>query len=173
MPSRVVWMRRGSWGLPFREARFFFPGCGIRRSWTIRDGQASLEVLIVLILLIPLIFGAFALSRGVAIKSALDSGVAVAVRALSLDPTNWTFASNAVTMTVAQNVFGGSGLGPIHFEAYNSSGVQLFESTFDDLVLGDGFYIVAWVQYGPQVPLLPLAPITLRARHYGIVERAT
>ncbi|MBN2084860.1 MAG: hypothetical protein JW748_06505 [Anaerolineales bacterium] len=127
--------------------------------------------MIVLLLLIPLIFGAFALSRGVAIKSSLDSGVAVAVRALSLDPSNWTFASNAVTTTVAQNVFGGSGLGPIHFEAYNSSGAQLFESTFDDLVLGDGFYIVAWVVYSPQVPLLPLAPITLRARHYGIVER--
>ncbi|GEM_PF-3051554 len=173
MPSRAVGMSRGSLGRRFREARFFFPGSSVRRWRNLQRGQASLEVLIVLILLIPLIFGAYEISRGVAVKSSLDSGVGIAVRALSVDPTNWGFAANAVSNTVAQNVFGVSGLGPVNFEAYTSTGVRLYQADFAALVFGDGFYIEAWVQFSPEVPLLPLAPITLRARHYGIVERVT
>jgi hypothetical protein len=122
-------------------------------------------------ILIPLIFGAIELSRGVAVKSSLDSGVGLAVRALSVDPFNWSWAGTVVDKTVAQNVFGSAGLGPVNFEAYDSSGTRLNQLQFQALTYGAGFYIVAWVVYTPEIPLLPLSPITIRARHYGIIER--
>jgi hypothetical protein len=124
-------------------------------------------------ILIPLIFGAIELSRGVAVKSSLDSGVGLAVRALSVDPSNWGWSAGLVSTTVAQNVFGSAGLGTVHFEAYDSSGSWLSQAQFAALTYGAGFYIEAWVEYTPQIPLISLSPslITIRARHYGIIER--
>jgi len=173
MPSRMVGIIRRSRGLRYREARFSFPGCPARGLRKIQPGQASLEVLIVLIILIPLIFGAIELSRGVAIKSSLDSGVGLAVRALSVDPNNWGWSSTLVSTTVAQNVFGSAGLGTVNFRAYDSSGTQLDQTQFAALNYGAGFYIEAWVVYTPEIPLISLSPasITIRARHYGIIER--
>ena len=145
----------------------------LRGSRTLLRGQASLEILIVLIILIPLVFGAIELSRGVAVKAALDSGVGTAVRALSVDPTNWDWAANTVATTVAQNVFGSAGLGTVVFEAFDSSGTQLSRSEFALLVYGTPFHLEGSVQYTPQIPLLSLSPsyLTIRVRHYGIIER--
>jgi hypothetical protein len=174
MPSRAVWTSRVLQGLRFRGARFSFREGQSRGFRRIQPGQASLEILIVLLFLIPLIFGAIELSRGVAVKSSLDSGVGLAVRALSVDPSNWSWAGTVVDTTVAQNVFGTSGLGlPVNFRAYDSSGTQLSQAQFAALNYGAGFYIEAWVVYTPEIPLLPLTPasITIRARHYGIIER--
>ncbi len=50
-------------------------------------GQASVEALLVLMILGMLIFGGIELSQGVAVRQALDSGAGAAARALSLDPT--------------------------------------------------------------------------------------
>jgi Flp pilus assembly protein TadG len=173
MPSRAVRAGWLEWGRNWRESPVVSPRAHPRGFRFFRRGQASLEILIVLLFLIPLIFGAIELSRGVAVKSSLDSGVGLAVRALSVDPSNWAWAANTVTQTVAQNVFGNAGLGSIHFEAYDSSGTQLDSTQFAALTYGAGFYIEAWLEYTPQIPLLNLAPsfITLRARHYGIIER--
>ncbi|MGB7540261.1 MAG: TadE/TadG family type IV pilus assembly protein [Anaerolineales bacterium] len=171
MPSRTVGIIRRSRGLRFREAGFSFPGFPARGFRKIQSGQASLEVLIVLMILIPLIFGAIELSRGVAVKSSLDSGVGLAVRALSVDPSNWSWAAVAVSNTVAQNVFGSAGLDNFTFYAYDSSGTQLDQTQFAALTYGAGFYIEASVRYSPDIPLLSLSPITIRARHYGIIER--
>src|SRR4051812_48377542 len=52
-------------------------------------GQASVEALLVLVLMGLLIFGGIELSRGVAIRQALDSGAGASVRALALDPGQW------------------------------------------------------------------------------------
>jgi Flp pilus assembly protein TadG len=160
-------------GLRCREARFLLSGCVARRFRKFQSGQASLEILIVLIFLIPLIFGAIELSRGVAVKSSLDSGVGLAVRALSVDPNNWVWATNTVTQTVIHNVFGSAGLSNYTFTAYDSSDNPLSSAQFAALNYGAGFYIEATVRYTPQIPLLPLMPtfITIRARHYGIIER--
>jgi hypothetical protein len=49
-------------------------------------------------------FRGIELSRGVAIRQALDSGSGAAVRPLSLDPTQWSFAGNVVQQGVNQNV---------------------------------------------------------------------
>ncbi len=173
MPSRAVragWLERGrNW----RGSPIVSPRAHPRGFRFFRRGQASLEILIVLLFLIPLIFGAIELSRGVAVKSSLDSGVGLAVRALSVDPGAWDFARDAVINTMAQNVFGTAGLNNLTFRAYDSSGSELAQGDIAILTYGAGFYIEAAVDYTPQIPLLNLAPtfITLRARHYGIIER--
>jgi hypothetical protein len=173
MPGRMTDAKRKVQGLLFQEARFLFSGRLARRSRKFLSGQASLEILIVLIFLIPLIFGAIELSRGVAVKSSLDSGVGLAVRALSVDPNNWAWASGLVFTTMTQNVFGGAGLSNYTFTAYDSADNPLSSAQFAALNYGAGFYIEATVRYTPQIPLLDLTPayITIRARHYGIIER--
>jgi hypothetical protein len=132
-------------------------------------GQATLEILIVLLILIPLIFGGIELSRGVAVRAALDSGVGVAVRTLSIDPTQWDWSANVVATTVAQNVFGCTGC-TVHLAAYNSDGDQINEG-IGSLTYGEPFYLEGWVVFTPDIPLITLAPITIRVRHYGIIER--
>ncbi len=101
--------------------------------------------------------------------------MALAVRALSVDPYNWGWSSTLVSTTMAQNVFGDAGLDNFTFRAYDSSGTLLTPEQFAALSYGAGFYIEASVEYRPQIPLLDLTPappfITLKARHYGVIER--
>ncbi|TLN18929.1 hypothetical protein FDZ74_06470, partial [bacterium] len=59
----------------------------VNKSW--RAGQVAVEALLVVIIFALLIFGGIELSRGVAVRQALDSGTGAATRALSLDPTQW------------------------------------------------------------------------------------
>jgi hypothetical protein len=133
-------------------------------------GQAMLEILIVLIFLIPLIFGGIELSRGVAVRSALDSGVGVAVRGLAINPDQWVWAANVVAQTVQQNVFGSAGVGTAHLEAYNGAGGRI-DADIDLLSYGAPFYLEGWVEYTPQIPLMNLSTLTIRVRHYGVMER--
>jgi hypothetical protein len=151
----------------------------VRQSAILRNkfqrGQATLEILLVLIILIPLIFGGIELSRGVAVRAALDSGVGVAVRALSIDPTQWGWSANVVATTVAQNVFGSAGLGTVHLEAYDSADQLISDpgNNLQNLPYGTPFCLVGWVNYSPVIPLLTLSPgyIPIRVRHCGIIER--
>jgi hypothetical protein len=153
---------------PVRRA----PGRGFRRARRFQRGQAMLEILIVFIFLIPLIFGGIELSRGVAVRAALDSGVGVAARALAVDPTQWSWAGIVVTQTVEQNVFGMAGIGEPHLEAYDSAGVQI-DGDISLLSYGAPFYLVGWATYTPEIPLISLSPVsmTIRVRHYGVIER--
>jgi Flp pilus assembly protein TadG len=131
-----------------------------------------LEILIVMIFLIPLIFGGIELSRGVAVRAALDSGVGVAARALAIDPTQWDWAAAMVDATVQQNVLGTAGIGTVHLEAYNSAGAQI-DRDIRTLSYGAPFSLVGWATYTPEIPLISLSPpsMTIRVRHYGVIER--
>jgi len=60
------------------------------------------ELLLALLILVLVTYAGIELSRGVAIRQALDSGTAASVRALSLDPTQWTYSSNLVQQSVQQ-----------------------------------------------------------------------
>jgi hypothetical protein len=133
-------------------------------------GQATLEILIVLLILIPLIFGGIELSRGVAIRSALDSGVGIAARTLSIDPTQWDWSANLVATTVTNNILGCIAPCIVHLEAYTSSGTLINEG-ISSLSYGAPFYLVGWVVFSPEIPLLNPGPITIRVRHYGVIER--
>jgi Flp pilus assembly protein TadG len=145
---------------------------GGRRSRGLQRGQAMLEILIVMIFLVPLIFGGIELSRGVAVRAALDSGVGVAARALAIDPTQWSWAATVVDQTVQQNVLGTAGIGIVHLEAYDSAGTQI-DSSIQDLSYGAPFSLVGWVTYAPEIPLISLSPpsMTIRVRHFGVIER--
>jgi hypothetical protein len=137
-------------------------------------GQATLEILVVLLILIPLIFGGIELSRAVAVRGALDSGVGVMAQAISLDPSSnqWDWAAGVVQQTIDQNVFGTAGVDPLTLAASGSSGViDNPRENMKNLPFGAGFCLQGWVKYTPLVPLLPLAPITLRVQHCGVIQK--
>jgi len=142
-------------------------------------GQATLEILIVLLILIPLIFGGIELSRGVAVRAALDSGVGIMVQAISIDPSpsQWSWAATVVQQTVDQNVFGSAGLDPfVNLEAYDSSGSLITDplNTMQTLPYGAGFCLVGWENYAPMIPLvtLPLpGHLRIQVRHCGVIQK--
>jgi hypothetical protein len=170
MPSKAFFMG-SKIGIRRREGRFIIPASGYPRIRKFQRGQATLELLIVLIILIPLIFGAIELSRAVTVKAALDSGVGVAARALALNPNNWNWAAAMVATTVGHNVFGTAGLGPVNFGAVDGSNSSLDRWQFAALPFGATFCVRGWMTYSPQVPLLTLNQITIRVEHCGVIER--
>jgi hypothetical protein len=148
-------------------SRFF-----IQRKRTLR-GQATLEMLVVLLFLIPLIFGAIEISRGVAIRAALDSGIGVAVRALSLDTssTQWTWVKVKAQEAVNQNVFGTSGVEAVDFHLYDQGGSEIGQADLDTYSYGDEFCLTGEVYFTPSVPLLTLGQIRIKVEHCGMIER--
>lgn len=115
------------------------------------------------------IFGGIELSQGIALRQALDSGSSAAARALSLDPSQWSFASTVVQQSVDQNVMGGTA--PVTLRVYDSGGTLrssawLFGSNF-----GTSFVLEASAPFDADIPFLANSPITIRVRHWGIVER--
>ena len=133
------------------------------------DGQASVEALLVLMLLGLLIFGGIELSRGVAVRQALDSGCGAAVRALSLDPGQWSFSANLVQQSVQQNVMGA---GPAtSLKVYDSSNTLRSSAWLSGSPFGTTFVLEASAPFQTDIPFLTDQTITIRVRHYGIVER--
>jgi hypothetical protein len=132
-------------------------------------GQASVEALLVLMLLGLLIFGGIELSRGVAVRQALDSGSGAAVRALSLDPGQWSFSTSLVTQSVQQNVMGG---GPVaSLKVYDSANTLRSSAWLSGSPFGTTFILEASAPFQTNIPFLADQSITIRVRHYGIVER--
>jgi Flp pilus assembly protein TadG len=172
MASRTVF---SGWMIEF--LRRVFPQPARRRLFSRRQtaarGQASLEMLVVLFMLVPLLFGAIEISRGVAIRAALDSGVGMAVRALSLDTsfTQWTWATIQTNAAVNQNVFGGSGIGTPSYQLLDSLGNPIDQATLDTMGLGETFCLEGTVPYAPSVPLISLSSINITVRHCGVVDR--
>lgn len=135
----------------------------------LRTGQAAVEALLAVMILGLLIFGGIELSRGVAIRQALDSGTGAATRALSLDPTQWNFAANLIQQSVNQNVMG---VGPaITVQVYDTSNALRSSAWLSGSPFGTGFIIEASVPFQADIPFLPASATTIRVRHWGIVER--
>ena len=133
------------------------------------SGQASVEALLVLMILVLLIFGGIELSRGVAVRQALDSGASVAARALSLDPGQWSFAEQALQQAVDQNMLGGSET--VNLQVLDSSGALRSAAWLSGSPFGTTFILEASAPFQADIPFLPTAAITIRVRHWGIVER--
>jgi Flp pilus assembly protein TadG len=144
---------------------------GYRSRIRLGRGQAMLEILLVLLILIPLIFGGIELSRAVSIRSALDSGVAVAARTLSLDPSQWAWASGVVNDSVDQNVFGSAGVEkPITlFAADSCSSDTAIDITA--LSFGDSFCLIGQTHFTPDIPFLTTTKIRIRVCHCGLIEK--
>lgn len=134
-----------------------------------QQGQASVEALLVLMVLALVIFGGIELSQGIAIRQAVDSGSSAASRALSLDPSRWTFAKTLVQRTVDQNVMGGSA--PVTLRVYDTGNTQHNAAWLSGSPFGTAFVVEASVPFQTDIPFLPASAITIRVRHWGIVER--
>ena len=131
--------------------------------------QASVEALLVLMLLALLVFGGVELSRGVAVRQALDSGCGAAVRALSLDPGQWSFAVNLIQQSVQQNVMGA---GPVvSVQVYDSANTPRSSAWLSGSPFGTVFVLEASAPFQADIPFLPNSPMSIRVRHWGIVER--
>jgi len=132
-------------------------------------GQAAVEALLVVMLFALVIFGGFELSRGVAIRQALDSGTGAAVRVLSLDPSQWDNASNLVQQAVEQNVMGS---GPDStLQVYDSAHTLRSSAWLSGCPFGTVFILEASASFQADIPFLPEPVIGIRVRHWGIVER--
>ncbi len=132
-------------------------------------GQASVEALLVLVILVSVIFGGIELSRGVAMRQALDSSTAAAVRALSLDPTQWGYANSLVQQALDQNVMGGSVGGSMR--VFDAAGIARSSTWLVSSPFGTSFLLETSVPFQASIPFLPTGAITIRVRHWGIVER--
>ena len=133
------------------------------------QAQASVEALLVLMLLALLVFGGVELSRGVAVRQALDSGCGAAVRALSLDPGQWSFAVNLIQQSVQQNVMG-AGL-VVSVQVYDSANTPRSSAWLSGSPFGTVFILEASAPFQADIPFLPNSPMSIRVRHWGIVER--
>ena len=134
-------------------------------------GQSILELLLVLLILVPLLFGGIELARGVSLRHSLSSGVLVAVRSLSLEPTTWSWSNTVINQSVSDNVLGGGNASVPTIQAYGSTGAAISAATLAGLPFGTPFRLEASVNYTPDSPLLGGTPITIRVSHWGIVER--
>jgi Flp pilus assembly protein TadG len=133
------------------------------------SGQASVEALLVLMILGLLIFGGIELSQGVAVRQALDSGTSAAARSLSLDPTQWGFASNVVQQSVDQNVMGASPA--VTVQVYDGTGNLRSAAWLSGSPFGTAFILESSAPFEASIPFLPGSAISIRVRHWGIVER--
>ena len=135
----------------------------------LEKGQAAVELLLALLILVLVTYAGIELSRGVAIRQALDSGTAASVRALSLDPTQWTYSSNLVQQSVQQNVMGTNPA--ITIKVYDSTGTAHSAAWLSGSPFSTGFILESSAPFQADIPFLTLSPITITVRHWGIVER--
>ena len=132
-------------------------------------GQAAVEALLVLMVLALVIFGGIELSRGVAIRQALDSSAGAAVRALSLDPSQWSYAKNLIQEGTNQNVMGTVEATTI--QVFDAAGTPRSSAWLSGSPFGTTFILEASAPFQADIPFLSEPIMTIRVQHWGIVER--
>ena len=109
------------------------------------------------------------ISRGVAIRQALDSSTGMAVRALSLDPSQWHYAQNIIQEGTHQNVMGGNT--PTYLQVYDAAGTLRNAAWLSGSPFGTTFVLEASAPFQADIPFLTEPALTIRVQHWGIVER--
>ncbi len=132
-------------------------------------GQVAVEALLVLLVLVVLTFGGIELAQGVALRQALDAGTAAAVRALSLDPGQWSYSTSLVQSGVNQNVMGAKPT--VTLQILNSSGVPRSSGWLNGQAFGTAFILESSAPFQSDIPLLETSAVTVKVRHWGVVER--
>jgi hypothetical protein len=132
-------------------------------------GQASVEALLVLMILGMVIFGGIELRRGVAIRQALDSSTGAAVRALSLNPSQWNYARDLIQTGTNQNVMGAS-VGT-SLRVLDAAGIIRSSAWLSGSPFGTTFILEASAPFQADIPFLSEPVLTIRVQHWGIVER--
>ena len=132
-------------------------------------GQAAVEALLVLMVLALVIFGGIELSRGVAMRQSLDSSAGAAVRALSLDPSQWNYAKNLIQEGTNQNVMGTVEATTI--QVFDAAGTPRSSAWLSGSPFGTTFILEASAPFQADIPFLSEPIMTIRVQHWGIVER--
>ena len=169
---RKLGREHGRWGAGGHGSKTFTPAP--QHPYTHAQlGQAALEMLLVLLILVPLLFGGIELARGVGIRHSLDTGVGVASRALSLDPAQWSWASQVIQDSVTNNVLGGGTATAPTVRAFNDAGTQLTAGQLAALGFGETFRLQAETTYAPWLPLVSGGgqQVSITVSHWGIVEK--
>ena len=115
------------------------------------------------------IFGGIELSRGVAIRQALDSSAGAAVRALSLDPSQWSYARNLIQEGTNQNVMGT--IEATTIQVFDAAGTPRSSAWLSGSPFGTTFIVEASAPFQADIPFLSEPIMTIRVQHWGIVER--
>lgn len=135
-------------------------------------GQASIELLLAVLVLSALFFGGVELAKGVAVKHALDVGVSEAARGLALDPTQYTWADALVRAEVTDNVMGGDLGSSITLRLLDAGGAEITPAMLVGYAFGTTFRVRAEVPFQAVVPFVPgLSARAIAAEHWAVVER--
>ncbi len=137
-------------------------------------GQASVEMLIVVLILTLVSLGAIEIARGYAIKNAMEIGVAKAARGLSIDPSQWSWADNTVRNEVSGNVLGGGYGSSLALEIRDRVGNVLTPAQLNDpavMPYGSVFWMRAYVPFLARAPFLNLGTRQIEVWHSGVVQR--
>jgi Flp pilus assembly protein TadG len=130
-------------------------------------GQAGVEMLVVMLLLVPLLLGGFSLAQGYSARHALENGTAVAARQIALQPDAWTAALAGVEATVDGSLLGGAG-GAVTCQVRDRWGAAVDPQ---DLPFASPFSVTCSVPFQAELPFLPTAPRLLASTHYEVMER--
>lgn len=133
------------------------------------SGQAAVEALLMVAVFALILFGGFELSRGVALRHALDTGSSAAARSLSLDPAQWASAKALIQSEVNRNGLGGSPT--ISLKVYDSSGTLQTKSWLAGSAFGTAFTLEASAPFQADIPFIAPSPVIIQVQHHGIVER--
>jgi hypothetical protein len=131
-------------------------------------GQGIVEFMIVLLVLLPLLFGAIELGQGVTLKHSLDTGTSLAVRRLTINPAETIAAEDLIQQAVDDNVLGG---GPTVTVRYYDEWGQISPAAMASLPFGARFSVESCLDFQASVPLISLGGRTITVRHHGVVER--
>ncbi len=130
-------------------------------------GQATLELLLVLAVLVALLFGALDFARIYSASHALHNGAAVAARQIALAPDGWETALGGVQTAVEHSLFGGPGE-PVACAVYDGGG-HIVNPEF--LPFGSRFSVSCTLAFQARIPFVPTDPGVLRAVHHEVMER--
>ncbi len=137
-------------------------------------GQATVEMLLVVLILTLASLGAIEIARGYAVKQAMDVGVAKAARGLSIDSSQWAWADSTIRNEVAGNVLGGGYGASLTLEIRDRSGNPLTPGQLDDpatMPYGSVFWLRASVPFLAHAPFLNLATRHIEVWHSGVIQR--
>ena len=135
-------------------------------------GQATVELLLILFIFVVLIFGAFGLGQGIALRHALDVATEKAARLLSINPGDFATADALVRREVDASVLGGGYGSTVSLGLFDAdTGAPITYVDLANAAFGYRFGVQASVPFLADVPFVNLTPRTITVAHYGLVDR--
>lgn len=135
-------------------------------------GQGTVEVLLVLLVLLPLLIGAFSLGQGIVLKHALDVATEKAARVLSINPSDYDYAETIVRSEVESSLLGAGYGQRVTIHLYDAlTQTEISPADLDAAGFGYRFAVRADLTWRADIPFLTSEPQVISALHFGIVER--